>query len=49
MMFDLRRAREETPGCSNDVHFNNAGASLMPALLLNAVIGYLRRESEIGG
>jgi cysteine desulfurase / selenocysteine lyase len=49
MSFDLTRARAETPGCSNVLHFNNAGASLMPEPVLNSVIGHLRLESEIGG
>src|SRR5208337_4590154 len=49
MSFDLARARAETPGCSNVLHFNNAGAALMPEPVLNSVIGHLRLESEIGG
>src|SRR5271157_6238116 len=49
MSFDLARARAETPGCLNVLHFNNAGASLMPEPVLNSVIGHLRLESEIGG
>jgi cysteine desulfurase / selenocysteine lyase len=49
MPFDLTRARAETPGCSNVLHFNNAGASLMPRPVLDSVIAHLRLESEIGG
>ncbi len=49
MPIDLKRARAETPGCSNVLHFNNAGAALMPEPVLNSVIGHLRLESEIGG
>ena len=31
------------------MHLNNAGAALMPQPVLDAMIGYLRREGEIGG
>lgn len=48
-MIDIARAREETPGCWNGVHFNNAGASLPPACVTEVVIAHLRREAEIGG
>jgi cysteine desulfurase/selenocysteine lyase len=46
---DLARAREETPGCANVIHFNNAGASLMPRPVLEAVLDHLRLEASIGG
>jgi selenocysteine lyase/cysteine desulfurase len=49
MPLDLERLRAETPGVSARVHLNNAGAGLMPAPVLDAMIGYLRREAEIGG
>lgn len=49
MAFDVRRAREDTPGCTNVVHFNNAGAALMPLPVLEAVVGHLELESQIGG
>ena len=38
MTFDLGRARRERPGCDNVLHFNNAGASLMPAPVLDATV-----------
>ena len=47
--FDLARARRETPGCKNVVHFNNAGAALMPEPVLDAVVNHLRLEASIGG
>lgn len=46
---DLRRWRSETPGCQTRIHLNNAGAALMPQPVLDAVLGHLRLESEIGG
>ena len=47
--FDLARARRETPGCANVIHFNNAGAALMPQPVLDAVVSHLQLEAAIGG
>src|SRR5215217_7695551 len=49
MTFDVARARRETPGCERVLHFNNAGAGLMPRPVLDATSGYLTLEAEIGG
>lgn len=46
---DLRRWRDETPGCARRNHLNNAGAALMPARVLDATTAHLRLEAEIGG
>ena len=48
-MIDVARARADTPGCANVIHFNNAGAALPPAVVTAAVIDHLRLESSIGG
>jgi cysteine desulfurase/selenocysteine lyase len=49
MPFDIQRVRQDTPGCHNILHFNNAGASLMPQPALDATIGYLQLEAQLGG
>jgi selenocysteine lyase/cysteine desulfurase len=48
-MIDVRRARRETPGCEHVTHLNNAGASLPPQPVLDAVIGHLQLEARVGG
>ena len=49
MAIDVQRARQETPGCENVLHFNNAGAALMPQPVLHATIAHLQLEALIGG
>lgn len=41
--------RNETPGTENVVHLNNAGASLMPTTVHQAVANYLEHEASYGG
>lgn len=45
----LRELRADTPGCDQVLHFNNAGASLMPTPVYDAVVGHLTLERERGG
>ena len=49
MPIDLQRARQDTPGCKNVLHFNNAGAALMPTPVLEATVAHLQLEAQIGG
>lgn len=45
----LARWRADTPGCATRVHLNNAGASLMPSVVKDAITAHLGRESLEGG
>jgi cysteine desulfurase/selenocysteine lyase len=47
--FDVERLRQDTPACRDLVHFNNAGAALMPRPVVDAVVGHLRAEERFGG
>ena len=44
----LKQWREETPGCANHIHLNNASAGLMPRSVLDAIVGHLNREANFG-
>lgn len=46
---DLGRLRGDTPGVDHRVHLNNAGSSLPPRPVLDAVREHLELEAEIGG
>ncbi len=49
MHFDIQKARQDTPGCQQVLHLNNAGSSLMPQQVLAATINHLQLEAQIGG
>jgi selenocysteine lyase/cysteine desulfurase len=44
----VKQWREDTPGCANCIHFNNAGAGLMPRGVLEAMVAHLNREANFG-
>jgi cysteine desulfurase/selenocysteine lyase len=48
-MIDLERVRADTPGVVHVAHLNNAGSSLPPRQVHDAVVDHLQREAEIGG
>jgi cysteine desulfurase / selenocysteine lyase len=47
-VIDIEAVRAVTPGCEHVLHFNNAGASLMPAPVIDAVHAHLELECRIG-
>jgi cysteine desulfurase / selenocysteine lyase len=49
MSIDVERARRDTPAASEVLHFNNAGAALMPEPVLQAQLRHLQLEGKIGG
>ncbi len=48
-MIDIERVRAETPSCETVLHFNNAGSSLMPVPVFEALQAVLRDENALGG
>jgi cysteine desulfurase / selenocysteine lyase len=49
MTLDIARLRADTPACEKLIHFNNAGSSLMPTPVYQAVLDHLALEQTIGG
>lgn len=45
----VERWRADTPGCEHRIHLNNAGASLMPRPVLDAIHTHLENEATYGG
>ena len=48
-MIDIAKVRADTPACAGVVHFNNAGSSLTPDPVHDAVVAHLELERRIGG
>ena len=48
-MIDVGFARCDTPGSEERIHFNNAGASLMPRPVVETVVRHLELETQVGG
>ncbi|WP_198175372.1 hypothetical protein [Spirosoma telluris] len=48
-MLNLSSLRADTPGVQQVIHFNNAGASLMPQPVIDAITDHIALEAEIGG
>jgi selenocysteine lyase/cysteine desulfurase len=46
---DVKRLRAETKGCTQTIHFNNAGAALPPDKVVDTVVSYLHEEAVKGG
>jgi selenocysteine lyase/cysteine desulfurase len=49
MTIDVEALRADTPACRERLHFNNAGASLMPRPVVETVVEHLELEARIGG
>lgn len=45
----IAKVRSDAPGTNHVVHFNNAGSSLPPQAVHDAMVGHLERELLIGG
>jgi len=49
MTIDIAKLRSDTHACETLVHFNNAGAALMPNPVYKAMTDHLELERQIGG
>jgi selenocysteine lyase/cysteine desulfurase len=46
---EIKELRDETPGCTEVNHLNNAGAALMPKPILDAIQQHIELEGRVGG
>ncbi|GLR15812.1 aminotransferase class V-fold PLP-dependent enzyme [Portibacter lacus] len=46
---DIDKIRKDTLNCENIIHFNNAGASLPPRIVNQAIKAFLTEEEYVGG
>jgi cysteine desulfurase/selenocysteine lyase len=46
---EVQQLRAETKGTAQKIHFNNAGASLPPDVVVETVVNYLNEEAICGG
>ncbi|UXI69970.1 aminotransferase class V-fold PLP-dependent enzyme [Tahibacter amnicola] len=49
MTLDIAALRAGTPGCTDHVHFNHAGSSLMPQRVVDRVTAHWQKEARQGG
>jgi len=48
-LIDIKKVRADTPGCSNKIFLNSAGASLMTEGVCQIMHSYLEKEMMLGG
>jgi len=46
---EIQKFRAETIGTTKRIHFNNAGASMPPDVVVDTVVNYLKEEALFGG
>jgi cysteine desulfurase / selenocysteine lyase len=46
---NITQLRADTPGCTDRLFMNSAGASLMPQPVISAMMTYLQEETQLGG
>ena len=49
MALNKEKIYQDTPGKENVIHFNNAGAALMPQCVIDAQIAHINLEANISG